>query len=345
MVTRIVGLDIGNQVLRGIELEYVAKKRPVVRRYHEIALPEGAVRNGEVIEENTVATALKQLWAEAKFRSRDVVIGLGNQKVLARDLVVPRGSIESIRAALPFQVQDLIPVPVTEALLDFYPISEISSDTGPAVSGLLVAAVKTSVLANVNAIRKAGLSPVDVDLVPFALQRSIGADTVGTAAVIDIGATTTNIVISTGGVPQFVRIIPAGGDDLTRALISRLGIDRELAERVKAGIGLANGSVPPENRAAVEVIYEVTRELLNSLRNTLSYFASTRGGRHVEQVVLSGGAARLPGFAESLASMTSMTVTMADPFAKVQLGKDAKHLAGSPTRAAVALGLVLGRAA
>ena len=345
MATRIVGLDIGNEVLRGIELEYVAKKRPVVMRYHEVTLPEGAVRNGEVVEENTVATALKQLWAEGKFRTRDVVIGLGNQKVLARDLVVPRGSIESIREALPFQVQDLIPVPVAEALLDFYPVAEVASENGPAVSGLLVAAVKASVLANVNAVRKAGLWPVDVDLIPFALQRSIGADIPGTAAVIDIGATTTNIVISTGGVPQFVRIIPAGGDDLTRALITRLGIDRDLAERVKAGIGMANGSVLPENRPAVEVIYEVTRELLNSLRNTLNYFANTRANRQVEHVVLSGGAARLPGFAETLASMTSMTVTIADPFAKVQLGKDAKQLAGSPARAAVALGLVLGRAA
>jgi len=103
--------------------------------------------------------------------------------------------------------------------------------------------------------------------------------------------------------------------------------------------------VLPENRPAVEVIYEVTRELLNSLRNTLNYFANTRENRQVEHVVLSGGAARLPGFAETLASMTSMTVTTADPFAKVQLGKDAKQLAGSPARAAVALGLVLGRAA
>ena len=345
MVTRIVGLDIGNEVLRGVELEYGARRRPVVQRYHEVALPDGAVHNGEVVEENTVATALKRLWAEGKFRSRDVVIGLGNQKVLARDLVVPLGSIGAIRQALPFQVQDLIPVPVAEALLDFYPIAEINSETGPAVSGLLVAAVKASVLANVNAVRKAGLWPVDVDLIPFALQRSIGAETTGTAAVIDIGATTTNIVISTGGVPQFVRIIPAGGDDLTRALVTRLGIDRELAERVKAGVGLASGSVLPEDRLAVEVIYEVTRELLNSLRNTLSYFTNTRQSRQVEQVVLSGGAARLPGFAEALASMTSITVTIADPFSKVELGKDAKQLAGSPARAAVALGLVLGRAA
>ena len=345
MATRIVGLDIGNEVLRGIELEYVAKKRPLVLRYHEVALPEGAVRNGEVIEENTVATALKRLWAEGKFRSRDVVIGLGNQKVLARDLVVPRGSIKNIREALPFQVQDLIPVPVAEALLDFYPIAEGASETGPVISGLLIAAVKSSVLANVNAVRKAGLWPVDVDLIPFALQRSIGLETRGTAAVIDIGATTTNIVISTNGVPQFVRIIPAGGDDLTRALVTRVGIDRDLAERVKAGIGMASGSVLPENRPAVEVIYEVTRELLNSLRNTLNYFANTRENRRVEHVVLSGGAAQLPGFAETLGAMTSMTITIADPFLKVDLGKDAKRLAGSTARAAVALGLVLGRAA
>jgi len=345
VATRIVGVDFGSNVLRGIELEYAAKKRPVVTRYHEVSLPEGAVRNGEVVEENTVATALKRLWAEGKFRTRDVVLGLGNQKVLARDLTVPQASIENIRESLPFQVQDLIPVPVAEALLDFYPIADVQTDTGPGISGLLIAAVKASVLSNVNAVRRAGLWPVDMDLIPFALQRSIGANVSGTAAVIDIGATTTNIVIATNGVPQFVRIIPAGGEDLTRALVTQLGIERELAERVKAGIGMATGSVLPENRPAVEVIYEVTRELLNSLRNTLNYFANTRENRHVEHVVLSGGAALLPGLAETLATMTSMKVSVAAPFESVELGKDARHLAGSPARAAVALGLVLGRAA
>ena len=345
MATRIVGVDLGSGVLRGIELEYGTRKRPVVTRYHEVPLPEGAVRNGEVVEENTVTTALKQLWAEGKFRTRDVVLGLGNQKVLARDLTVPRASIENIRQSLPFQVQDLIPVPVAEALLDFYPIADIQTDAGPAIKGLLIAAVKASVLTNVNAVRRAGLWPVDVDLIPFALQRSIGANVPGTAAVIDIGATTTNIVIATNGVPQFVRIIPAGGEDVTRALVTRLGIERELAERVKAGIGMATGSVLPENLPAVEVIYEVTRELLNSLRNTLNYFANTRENRQVEHVVLSGGAALLPGLAGALASMTSMTVTVAAPFADVELGKEARHLVGSPARVAVALGLVLGRAA
>jgi len=345
MVTRIVGVDIGSVVLRAIELEYGGRGRPRVTRYHEVALPDGAVRNGEVVEENTVATALKQLWSEGKFRSREVVLGLGNQKVLARDLTVPRASIEHIRESLPFQVQDLIPVPVAEALLDFYPIVEVQTDAGPAVSGLLIAAVTSSVLANVNAVRKAGLWPVDVDLIPFALQRSIGSEIPGTSAVIDIGATTTNIVISTGGVPQFVRIIPAGGEDLTKALVAKVGFDRDAAERAKSGLGMATGHVLPENRPAVEVIHEVTSELLNSLRNTLRYFANTRENGQVERVVLSGGGALLPGFAEALASMTSMEVTVADPFARVDLGKDTGNLAGSTARAAVALGLVLGRAA
>ncbi len=345
MATRIVGLDIGHDVLRAIELEYAAKRRPVVVKYHEVALPTGAVRSGEVIEENTVATALKQLWSEGKFRTKNVVIGLGNQKVLARDLVVPRGPIASIREALPFQVQDLIPVPVADALLDFYPIAETTNEAGPAISGLLIAAVRATVEANINAVRKAGLWPVDVDLIPFALLRSIGPDTDGTVAVINVGASTTSVVIATAGVPQFVRIIPAGGDDVTRALVSKLGLDRELAVRAKMAIGMATGSVPAANLPAAEIINEVSRELLNSLRNTLSYFANTREGRHVEGLVLSGGAAQLPGFAQTLASMTSIHVTVADTFAKVQLGKGVQALAGSPARAEVALGLVLGRAA
>jgi len=342
MATQIVGVDIGQAMLRAVEIENPAKPRPTVLRYHEVALPEGAVRSGEVVEEQTVATALKHLWTEGKFRSRNVVLGLGNQKVLARDLTVPRMSLKRIRESLPFQVQDLIPVPVADALLDFYPIAQTETEGGPAVSGLLVVAVKDAVIANVNAVQQAGLSPVAVDLIPFALQRAVGVSTPGTTALIDVGATTTNIVVSTAGVPQFVRIIPAGGEDLTRALMLRLQLERPPAEQLKAGLGMTNRGLP-EQEPAVEVIYEISRELLNSLRNTVNYFVNTREHGNVERIVLTGGAAQLPGFAAALAQMTNIPVVPGDPFANVTLGRDVHQLAASTHRqAAVALGLAIG---
>ena len=86
MAKSIVGVDIGSTTLRAVELADAAKPRPTLLRYHEVLLPEGAVSRGEVLEPNTVADALKHLWSEGGFKSKDVVLGMGNQRVLARDL-------------------------------------------------------------------------------------------------------------------------------------------------------------------------------------------------------------------------------------------------------------------
>src|SRR6478609_7394869 len=171
MASSIVGVDIGNGMIRAVEVADAAKPKPTILRHAELPLPEGAVSRGEVLEPNTVAGALRSLWSKGGFKTREVVLGMGNQRVLARDLTMPLMSIERVRESLPFHVQDMLPVPVADALLDFYPVSYGQSESGPVVNGLLIAAVKDAVLANVRAAELAGLTPVDVDLIPFALSR------------------------------------------------------------------------------------------------------------------------------------------------------------------------------
>jgi type IV pilus assembly protein PilM len=348
MATRIVGLDIGQDTVRAVELENADKARPTVLRYHEIALPEGAVRSGEVRESHTVTAALKRLWASGGFSSKKVVLGMGNQRVLARDLTVPKMGLVQIRESLPFQVQDMLPVPVADALLDFYPISEGEGESGPVVHGLLIAAIKEAVMANITTVRQAGLSPVQVDLIPFALTRVLvrGSAGTGTLALIDVGANTTNVVITSDGVPQFVRMIPAGGENLTRALATRLEIGQDQAEAVKRARGLSQAPMTTEiERVTVEVIHQSIGELLNSLRNTLHYFVNTRPNISIDAIVLSGGASNLLGFANALASVTQLHVTTADPFSTVSVAKAAAKTQTSPHAMTVALGLALGSVA
>jgi len=347
MATRIVGLDIGRDTIRAVEVENADKAKPVIVRYHEVPVPEGAVRSGEVREVNTVSSAIKRLWSTGEFKSKDVVLGMGNQRVLARDLTVPKMSQQQIRESLPFQVQDMLPVPVAEALLDFYPISEGVSDAGPVVNGLLIAAIKESVLANVNAVRQAGLSPVGVDLIPFALSRVLvrGQFARGTVALIDIGASTTNVVITTNGVPQFVRMIPVGGDDLTKALMSRLEISPQQAEIAKATRGFTSAPVSSEaERRTAEVIHASTTELLGSLRNTINYFANSRQAEPIQAIILSGGGARLTGLAQALGDVTKIQILPAEPFRTVEVSKTAKPQVSEQSMT-VALGLALGSAA
>jgi type IV pilus assembly protein PilM len=302
-----------------------------------------------VLEPHTVGAALKRLWSEGGFKSKKVVLGIGNQRVLARDLSVPKASLKHIRESLPFQVQDMLPVPVADALLDFYPVSESDGENGPVINGLLIAAVKDAVLGNVSAVQNAGLTTVEVDLIPFALSRILisRAHLQGTVALVDVGSNTTSVVIAVDGVPQFVRIIPAGGDDLTQALKSGLAVDAEGADQLKRELGLATQVASVEEHRAVEIIYAVTSELLTSLRNTLSYFTNTRPQEPVRQIVLTGGGTQLIGFAKALTDMTQIPAAEADPFESITVAHSIKadKLHESRSAMTVALGLALGSAA
>ena len=345
----IVGIDISANGLRAVELMDATKSRPTLVRHHEVSLPAGAVSRGEVLEPRTVATALKQLWATGGFKGKDVVLGIGNSRVLARDLTVPKMSLKRIRESLPFQVQEMLPFPTEDALLDFYPISESLSDSGPMVNGLLVAAVKEAVLGNVNAVSLAGLNAIQVDLVPFALSRVLlrGEWAAGTTAVIDVGASTTTVIVSAGGVPQFVRIIPTGGDDLTSALTARLGVTPEQAVSMKRSLGLTSAPQDQSQRIAVSIMFEVASELITSLRNTLTYFAGARPTDPVARIVLTGGGARLVGFAEALGEFTRLPVSFGNPFEAIDVSRkvDADALQRQGASLTVALGLALGSAA
>ncbi|WP_314148446.1 type IV pilus assembly protein PilM [uncultured Leifsonia sp.] len=342
-------MDIGSTSVRAVELQDASKPRPTLLRYIEAPLPEGASSRGEVLEPNTVAATLKRLWRQAGFTSKDVVLGMGNQRVLARDLTVPKMSIRRIRESLPFTVQDMLPVPASEAILDFYPVSEAVSESGPVVNGLLVAAIKEAVLANVKATKLAGLSTIDVDLIPFALSRVLLSrqNVSGTVALIAIGADTTCVLIARDGVPQFVRIIPTGGADLTRALRAELELDEASAERVKIGLGLASSVASPEEQRAVEVIYRVTSEMLTSLRNTINYYVNTRQPETVDRIILTGGGAQLIGLTDALSEMTRLPVTMGDPLAGFALSRklNVEDLRQRRGGLGVALGLAVGSAA
>jgi type IV pilus assembly protein PilM len=349
MAHNIVGVDISSWGIRAVEVRDAATTKPTIVRAKSILLPEGAVVRGEVEEVSTVATALRQLWSTGGFKSKDVVLGIGNHRVLARDLSVPKMSLARIRESLPFQVQEMLPVPVEDALLDFYPISEGHSDQGPVVNGLLVAAIKESVATNVKAVELAGLNPIDVDLIPFALSRVLlrGANVQGVVAIIEIGASTSTVIIAKDGVPQFVRIISTGGSDLTAAIKSESSLTLEQAETAKRALGLSTVGVAVEQRPIVEVIYKVAGELLNSIRNTLNYFATSRPQEPVRQIILSGGGAKLLGFAQALQENARIPIAFGDPLATI--AADRRFMAddqfGDIDSASVALGLALGSAA
>lgn len=349
----VIGLDIGTTHVRAAEVVFAGSARgedarATLVRYGEVPLPLGVMRDGEVADQGTVSAALRRLWAEAKFSSRDVNMSVGNQRVVVRELNLPWMPPAQIKAALPFQVQEMLPMSTEEALLDFYLTGEMEGPNGRMMHGMLVAAPRDTVNANVLAVESAGLRPQLVDLTPFALMRAIvrGDLTRQTVALVDIGARITHVVIAAQGVPRFVRMLPAGGQNVTDAVASALGVsapDAELAKR-EVGIGYAVGA---DLAPASEAVVNVVRPLIEAIRNTFVYYSGNNPGAGIDVVVLTGGGSQLPGLGQYLSSASRLPVTLGDPLAAIKVAKSAQSatLSRQASLLSLPIGLSFGVAA
>lgn len=347
--SRVIGLDIGTTMVRAAEMEFgkgtgMGRSASLVR-YAEASLPAGAVRDGEVAQAEVVSTTLRQLWTKARFATKDVVIGVGNQRVLVREFDLPWLPDDQIKQALPFHVQGVLPMSTDDALLDFLPISEFEGRSGRTLKGMLVAAQRDTVNSNVLAVVGAGLRPTMVDLNAFALLRSVCRGDLAdrTVAVVDVGSNLTHVVVSQAGIPRLARTLPSGGQAVTDAVSSAAGIGRPEAEDAKRALGIGyNGS--GDATVAAQAVNESAQKLLEAVRGTIGFYSNSNRQAPVEAVLLTGGGAALPGFGQYLATLVRLPVQVADVLAGVRVRKGSlPPTAAAP--AALPIGLAYGVAA
>jgi type IV pilus assembly protein PilM len=340
-----IGLDIGSMSIRAVETSR-SKDGPVITGFGQVVLPLGAVQSGVIQNDRVVTEHLRQLWAAHKFRTRDVVLGVTNTQVVVREMAVANLPTRELRRSLPFQVRELLPLPVDQALLDFCPLEEPGGK--PTVRGLMIAAPKEAVLTAVRACEQAGLRVTGVDLASFAVLRATSRLDAQVEAIVDIGAYVTSLIVHYDGEPLIVRTIPRGGAEITDQLANRMNLPLADAEILKRRTGLWEDEEPE----VAEIVLAALRPLVNELRTSFTYLTSAGRQATVTRLVLAGGGALLPGLADALVEALDIDVFLADPVLRVRAprggrsGRSAQAaLERAGTSAAVSIGLTLGVAA
>lgn len=339
-----IGLDVGSSALRAAQLSF-GRGGMTLERIAEVPLPEGVVRDGEVVDGPAVTAATKALWRAGRFSTRKVALGVANQRVIVREVELPEMPLSDLGQALPFQVQDQLPIPVEIAVLDFHPTDHVVSPSGSRLMrGLLVAAEREMVIRNVQAVQAAGLVVTSVDLIPFALLRSIGTgldvDT-DTEALVDIGDRMTYVIVHSAGVPRLVRVLPTGGHDITDAIAERLQVPFAEAEQLKLRLGVGGlSSVEP----AAEALASSALPFIDEIRSSLEYYAASHPRHPAERIVLTGGGARLSGLADRMGVMTRLPVIADDTLPRLARGRAVHAEDGDslPSWGAVPVGLAMG---
>jgi type IV pilus assembly protein PilM len=341
-----IGVDVGSTAVRAAEV--TGGDEPVLVRAAQVPLPPGAVENAEVRQPAVVAEALRELWNKGKFKNTQAYLGVGNQRVIVREIALPWLPEKELRASLAFQVQEFIPISVDDAVLDYDPVGELEQEGRKLLRILLVAAQRGMVSALVAGATAAKLDPVGVDLTPFALVRAVGMfdgldlDVQGDEAVVDVGAHVTNICVHDRGLTRFVRILPSGGRDITLAVARGLGIDDAVAERLKRGEAVEGG---PALEDAQRIAMQRAGAFVDEIRSSLEFYTAQVPGAKIGRVVVTGGGSKLHGFLELLQERIPVKVDRGRVLERVRsrLGMSIEEQNEAEPLLAVAVGLALGR--
>jgi type IV pilus assembly protein PilM len=309
----VVGLDIEAGSIAATEVR--GNGSPQVTASAIGSLPPGAFHEGEVLDGDSLASALKSLFAEHKL-AKQVRLGVGNQRVVVRTLRLP--AIEDpkeMQAAVRFQAQEQMPMPLDQAVLEHQVVGGVPAEEGssPQLDVVVVAARRDMVSSFLAPLRRAGLEPVGVDLSAFGMIRALadaatangGAEaerqpspTVLYCNVGDI----TNLAVARGRACLFTRVSHVGLEAISAGLAGARGVDSEAAMQWLRHVGLEQPAEQIEGDPEMvaesrRVLEDGVSALIDELRLSLDYYGAQESAVPVERIVLCGPGSAIAGLA------------------------------------------------
>ena len=349
----IVGLRIGSTHIVAA-LVRNSSEGPVLLEVARRPIERGLVVAGEVREPDALATELKTFFAETKLPRKAVRLGIASNRIGVRTLEVPAiDDPKLLENAIRFRAQELLSIPLNEAVCDHLVIGSAQTDEGPGLRVLLAFAHRELIDRYVEACRRAKIKLLGIDFDAFALLRavatppSLDAPLDRAEVVVAIGRERTIFAVAEGETCDYTRVLDWGGNSLAVAVARALNMTPSEAEPVKCALsfegeaaagGLSEIQIESARGAMRNELQLLARELLSSLQ----FYQSRPDSLAIGEILLTGGGAQVPGTDVELSRLLGVPVRVADPFAQVEVSKKVKPLK-DPGSVSIAVGLGIER--
>jgi type IV pilus assembly protein PilM len=265
----VVGLDIQPGHVAAVQAH--VNGSIVAERAIALPLPADTVREGEVLDETVLSETLRELFSDGKLSKR-VRVGVANQRTVLRTLEMPPiADHKELDAAVRFQAQEQVPMPLDNAVMDFHPLGVHDTPDGSRQQVVLVAAQRDMVTRLLTAVRNAGLRPEGIDLSAFALIRSLyrhDAEHDGRVLYLNVDGLT-NMAIAEGAVCRFTRVVGGGLEAMAGQLAERLSVPVVDARAMIAASDLSAPVKTPTEPATVDLAEPVPADRDDSAVGTV----------------------------------------------------------------------------
>ncbi|MBI4457803.1 pilus assembly protein PilM [Candidatus Uhrbacteria bacterium] len=313
------GLDIGDRSFKLVQLKKMRGGPKPYRliAWNEVAVPEGILERGEIVNVEKAAEYVRKLMAGAKGKlsGKAVVACLPEPRTFIKIIQVDDvADVNALKKAVLNDIEQNIPLPKDEIYFDW----QVADEPGAAAEAaaapaetetdapeppapaeekkarrvMIGAAPKVLVDAYVAMLEQAGLAPIALEIEAMSLTRTLIADDdidLEPVGILDIGATRSSLAIYDQGVLQMTISIPVSGNEITKAIAAALNLDFEDAELLKIECGLDAGRCEDKMwKILLPLVDDMTDKIHNALRFYKIGFPS---GKKIEKLHLCGGGA------------------------------------------------------
>lgn len=314
----LVGLDIGSSSIKMVHLKEKGKGRGYeLLNFGIKPLSREAVVSGTIMDASAVISTISELISETNLKEQNVATSIDGASVIIQKINMTAMSEAELNEAIRWEAGQYIPFDIEEVRLD-HDVLEQDPTTGN-LKVLLVAAKRDLVNEYTSILAQAGLNVFTVDIDSFCVQNAyevnypINASEI--TALVNIGASTTNVCMVKGSTPLFWRDLQWGGDNFTDAIQRELTISFEQAEIAKQG---KEGS-PVKMEQIIPIINQLNQEFGSELKKTFDFFKLTTNEGPVNKIILSGGGSKVPNLDRFLSQQYGVSVEILNPFANIEI--------------------------
>lgn len=341
----IVGLDIGSSSIKVIQLK---EDNGVysLHRFGLVTLEPEMIVDGAIMDSVRCVEVLQKILGDLDITAKDAVISLSGHSVIVKKVSLPQMTEEELEESIKWEAEQYIPFDISDVNMDFKILNTFSGPEGRPQMNVLLAAVKKDKLTEYTSlVIEAGLNPVIVDIDSFALENmyclnyDVREDE--TIALVNIGASITNINVLQGGTFSFTRDVSLGGNKYTESIQKDMGLSYEEAEKAKKG-----EKIEGLDQEALDFIIEnIHSEIASEIARSFGYFKTTIGNEKIDKIMLSGGTSKMKDLPAYLQERVEIPVEQVNPFRKIAIPEefDSNYINDTAPLAAVAVGLGIRR--
>jgi len=338
----LVGLDLGSSAIKLVELkEKKAGTYQLLKIGLETLSPE-AIVDGSIMDSSLVVETIQRLNSSQGVKNSNFATSLSGHSVIIKKISLPAMSAEELAESIQWEAEQYIPFDINDVNLDYVPLS--TPGTGENIEVILVAVKKEKINDYTSVISQTGKNAMLVDVDAFALQNcyemNYPISEGKVLALVNIGASVTNVNVLSGSTSLFWRDITFGGNQYTDAIQRELNLSFAEAESLKRGQTVGDHTI----QQVIPILNSVSDDFAAELRKTLDFFTATSGAERVDNIVLAGGGSGVLNLDSVVRDKFGIAVEIMNPFKNVTFNEsefNPEWLAEVAPSMAIAVGLAI----